>query len=368
MPNGLALLAPPLAWLIGQVIGLTATGIGVSPFILIGTIGGVIITLLVTWFGISVFGLTSKIIAKQLGRVTVLMLLGGLVGGFTGLLLWLFGCAFQPTSFLGQTLGCYDTSSLIWKLGAGIGSLVGLIGSNSLMLLEFWRLRRQSFSEDAVAVSVSNSRLSSSKPTEGKPPDVSIGSVYPVNRSTILFLSADPTDATRLRLGEEFREIKDNLRKSKLRGAFNLALPQLSLRPSDISQALLDESPRIVHFSGHGTSSGELCFEDAQGKIKVVDGDALAALFELVASDVECVILNACYSSIQAQEINRYIDYVIGMNRAIGDKAALSFSVGFYQALGAGRTVEDAYRFGCVQIRLQSIPEHLTPVLLKGPT
>ena len=58
------------------------------------------------------------------------------------------------------------------------------------------------------------------------------------------------------------------------------------------------------------------------------------------------------------------IDYVIGMNEKIGDEAAIAFAIGFYQALGAGRTVEEAYKLGCVQIRLQDIPEHLTPVLL----
>jgi hypothetical protein len=53
------------------------------------------------------------------------------------------------------------------------------------------------------------------------------------------------------------------------------------------------------------------------------------------------------------------------MNQAIGDKAAIAFATGFYQALGAGRTIDDAYKLGCVQIRLQDIPEHLTPVLIK---
>jgi hypothetical protein len=53
------------------------------------------------------------------------------------------------------------------------------------------------------------------------------------------------------------------------------------------------------------------------------------------------------------------------MNQAIGDRAAIAFAIGFYQALGAGRTVEESYKLGCVQIRLQSIPEHLTPVLIK---
>jgi len=53
------------------------------------------------------------------------------------------------------------------------------------------------------------------------------------------------------------------------------------------------------------------------------------------------------------------------MNQAIGDKVAIAFSIGFYQALGAGRTVDEAYKLVCVQIRLQNIPEHLTPILIK---
>ncbi len=185
------------------------------------------------------------------------------------------------------------------------------------------------------------------------------------NMVSILFLAADPTDASRLRLGEEFREIKEKLKLAKFRERFTLELPQLSVRPSDISQALLDSQPQIVHFSGHGTPTGELCFENLVGKTHAVESDALAALFEQFSGQVNCVVLNACYAEIQAKAIAKHIKYVIGMNQAIGDEAAIAFAIGFYQALGGGRSIEEAYRFGCVQIQLQGIPEHLTPVLIK---
>jgi len=173
---------------------------------------------------------------------------------------------------------------------------------------------------------------------------------------SVLFLTADPVDASRLRLSEEFREIHYSLRKARLRDQFKLNLPQLSVRPADISQALLDTQPQFVHFSGHGTSTGALCFESQTGQVQLVQPDALAALFEQFTSQVNCVLLNACYSEIQAKAIAEHIEYVIGMNKAIGDKAAIAFAIGFYQALGAGRAIEDAYKMGCVQIRLQSIP------------
>lgn len=182
---------------------------------------------------------------------------------------------------------------------------------------------------------------------------------------SVLFLSADPTNASRLRLGEEFREINEQLRLAKQRDHFKLELPQLSLRPKDISGALLNAQPQIVHFSGHGTTEGALCFENETGQAHLVRPDALAALFEQFAGQVNCVLLNACYSETQAKAIAEYVNYVIGMNKAVGDKAAIAFAIGFYQALGAGRTIVDAYKLGCVQIRLQGISEHLTPVLIK---
>ena len=181
---------------------------------------------------------------------------------------------------------------------------------------------------------------------------------------SILFLAADPTDATRLRLGEELREIQEKLQLARLRERFKLH-QRLSVRPADISQALLDEQPQIVHFSGHGTTAGALCFENQMGETHPIQPDALAALFEQFTAQVKCVVLNACYSEIQANAIAEHVDYVVGMNQAIGDKAAIAFAIGFYQALGAGRTIEEAYKLGCVQIGLQGVPEHLTPVLVK---
>jgi len=180
----------------------------------------------------------------------------------------------------------------------------------------------------------------------------------------ILFLAADPTDAARLRLGEEVRAIQEKLQLAKLRERFNLQ-QRMSVRPADISQALLDVQPNIVHFSGHGEENGALCFENLTGRVQPVEPRALAALFEQFSKQVQCVLLNACFSKKQASAIAKHIDYVIGMKRAIGDGAAIAFSVGFYQAIGAGRSIEDAFNLGCVQIRLQGIEEHLTPVLVR---
>ncbi len=72
-------------------------------------------------------------------------------------------------------------------------------------------------------------------------------------------------------------------------------------------------------------------------------------------------MLNACYSEVQAKAISQYIKYVVGMNTAIGDKAAINFAVAFYDALVAGENVQFAYDLGCSQ--LVDLREDNTPVL-----
>lgn len=182
-------------------------------------------------------------------------------------------------------------------------------------------------------------------------------------KRTILFLSSDPTDEVRLRLNAEAREIEERLRGSQFRD--KLAFHQKgAARAQDVSQALLELRPDIVHFSGHGSASGEVCFEGPDGKVHRVAPRALAALFGEFKDTVQCVVLNACYSEKQAIAIAEHVDYVIGMKDAISDKAAIAFSIGLYQALGAGKAIPESYRLGCVQIGLQ-LPgsEDLIPLL-----
>lgn len=181
---------------------------------------------------------------------------------------------------------------------------------------------------------------------------------------SILFMAADPRDATHLRIGEEFREIQEKLRLAKHRDRFNLHSPRMAVRSEDISQALLDIKPTIVHFSGHGVNTGELYLENRSGEIQPASPAALAFLFKQFADQIECVVLNACYSETQAQAIAEHIEHVIGMSQAVEDKVAISFAIGFYQALGGGRTIEEAFELGCAQSMFQGIPDHLGPVLI----
>lgn len=180
----------------------------------------------------------------------------------------------------------------------------------------------------------------------------------------ILILAANPKNTNQLRLDEEVREIQEGLQRSRSRDQFEI-VSQWAVRPRDLQRALLDHEPQIVHFSGHGVGAEGLALENNTGQVKLVSGKALAGLFKLVQKNVDCVLLNACYSEVQAEAIHKYIDYVIGMNDAIGDRTAIEFAVGFYDGLGADRSYEDAFEFGLSAIALEGIDETTTPKLKK---
>lgn len=179
---------------------------------------------------------------------------------------------------------------------------------------------------------------------------------------TILVLAANPKDTSRLRLDQEVREIDNGLKRARRRDEF--VLQQVwAARPIDIRRAMLDLTPQVVHFCGHGAGHEGVAFEDEAGNSKLVDADALAGLFELFADKVECVVLNACYSEVQAAAIAQHINYVVGMKKGISDTAAIEFAVAFYDAVGAGKSIEFAYKLACNAIKWEGIPEHSTPTL-----
>ena len=188
-------------------------------------------------------------------------------------------------------------------------------------------------------------------------------SIYQTQTRNILLLSANPKNTSQLRLGDEMRDVKEGLKLSENRDRFSISAAE-AVRPRDIRRAILTYKPHIIHFSGHGSPEEGLLFEDETGAAKFVDAEALAGLFELFANQVECVVLNACYSKYQALEIARHINYVVGMSQEIEDKAAIEFAVGFYDGLGAGEDYNFAYKLGCNAISLAGIKQHLIPELI----
>lgn len=184
-----------------------------------------------------------------------------------------------------------------------------------------------------------------------------------MNKIKILFLAANPADTNKLALDEEIREITSKIRAADHHDSIDL-ISSWAVRPDDLLQLLNQHKPQIVHFSGHGSNSGELILTDNSGVSKPVTSRAIKALFTTLKDNVMAVILNACYSREQAEAITQVIDCAVGMSDSIGDKAAITFTASFYRALGFGRSIQDAFDQGITALLLEGIPEENIPELL----
>jgi hypothetical protein len=183
---------------------------------------------------------------------------------------------------------------------------------------------------------------------------------------TVLVLASSPIGEGPLQLGKEHKLIKHSLDSATNRDQFRI-VSCAATTVDDLRRYMVEHSPTIVHFCGHGAGTAGLCFEDDNGHTDTIDGSRLAKLLHLVNEDVKCVVLNACYSELQAKPISSEIDFVVGMKDAIGDQAALKFAQGFYEAIWAGQSFEKAFKFGCSAIDTAHLPEEHIPVLLRSP-
>lgn len=180
----------------------------------------------------------------------------------------------------------------------------------------------------------------------------------------ILILAAIPHG---LRLDKEIREVEECIQRAVRRDMFEVDI-RTAVRPQDIRRAIAEEKPQIVHFCGHGLEDGSLLLEDDGGQNKAVAPAGLASLFELHASYVNCVLLNACHSAKSAETISEYINYAIGMNQEIQDKSAIQFAQGFYDGLGYTTpenqdVFQRAFQEGLVAIKLENLSQAQIPVI-----
>jgi hypothetical protein len=184
--------------------------------------------------------------------------------------------------------------------------------------------------------------------------------------SLILALFASPQSLDRLLVDKEDKVITECIRLCKNRDRIELRKQQATT-VDDMSRALLDAAFQIVHIAGHGAGRG-VVLEDERGDNFVVPQGALARMFSRYVPPrgrLECVVLNACYSlTTGALTSSLGVPYTIAMEGPIGDAAAIEFSRGFYDAIGAGKGISFAYEEGCGRVALKGLDGHFEAKLL----
>lgn len=170
-------------------------------------------------------------------------------------------------------------------------------------------------------------------------------------KTNILLVCANPRGSDPLRTAEEDRTLRESLRLSPNRDAFEVETLNAATI-DDLRRALLRKQFQVVHFSGHGTQGG-LVFEDVQGNLMVPQSSALAELLQ--RRGVRVALLNACYSLSVGKIAALGLDYTVASSGPISDPGAIEFARGFYDAIGAGTGVPDAYEEGLSTAKLKGL-------------
>ena len=187
----------------------------------------------------------------------------------------------------------------------------------------------------------------------------------PMVKPTLLILAANPvaTEAESLKLDEEAELIRQELAHGGEPGRRYEVQVIPAATPGELSDYFLHYKPEVVHFAGHGLPGGELVLVEAgpSRASRPVTAAAVARLFGALPERPKCLVLNACYSQELADQLDRWVDCVVGMVREIGDDAAREFARAFYRSLGHGLDFRQAFELGCVQIDLMALPDALVP-------
>jgi tetratricopeptide (TPR) repeat protein len=176
----------------------------------------------------------------------------------------------------------------------------------------------------------------------------------------ILYLAANPIGTQSLHLGLDAQQIQ-----ARLRAEHSIELvPRPAATYAVLEQAIQEYRPAVIHFSGHGSSKGEIVLEDPNGRPLALNTEAFDKLLSAVRGTVRLVVLDACGTQPQAEAVKRTVGCAIGMSREIGDPEAIAFAAAFYGAIGQHFSVKTAFDFGVAAVSQMQTDQQTIPQLL----
>ncbi|MCB0635653.1 MAG: CHAT domain-containing protein [Lewinella sp.] len=179
----------------------------------------------------------------------------------------------------------------------------------------------------------------------------------PDERIKLLFLAATPGNQRPLNTGLESR-FKDLIHQFDRNRRIDFR-EEHGLSSEGFQHILFTEDPHIVHYGGHGEKEGIVLQDEA------LSGEVLA---EIIANStqIQVVVLNACYSKEIARVLATRVPYVVGTQGPISDDAAIAFARGFYVGIAAGKDIERSFKNGLTNIKRENLKDADIPILFKG--
>lgn len=186
-------------------------------------------------------------------------------------------------------------------------------------------------------------------------------------RLDVLYLMANPIRRHALRVDAEVKQVSEEIRRSRFRD--NISLHQSpAANLSSIIHGLNDQRPRIVHFSGHGSTNGIATDDGGIKRVKqqFVTFEMLAKAFGATDTPPDVVVLNACKSAGARSSLLSSVKAIVVMQDSISDVAAVAFSTKFYGGIASGQSLRSSFEQGRIAIESVSLDEVDTPTLVTG--
>jgi hypothetical protein len=167
---------------------------------------------------------------------------------------------------------------------------------------------------------------------------------------TFLNLYANPKRTEKIKLDEEIRHIQDDIGWTQVT---NVQLVNIGfVKKPDLLTQIQRHKPVLVHFSGHATEYGEIVLEDVNRQPSLVSPQALEGVFKNFKNMIKLVVLNCCYSEIQAEAISKHIPCVIGMQKALTENTGRIFSSKLLQSLVLGYSIKQSFDMATTELEL----------------
>jgi hypothetical protein len=202
----------------------------------------------------------------------------------------------------------------------------------------------------------------------------------PRPRHVVLFLAANPHNTNHLALADECAAVERELRMSAHRDDFEFH-SKWAVTVDEMARHLSELAPTVIHFSGHGgpidpaavdmsrehvvprsvADVGGIHLHDERGGSQFVSARELGTVIQSAGARARILVLNACYTDVQADELCAAVDCVVGMTGTIQDAAARSFASSFYRALSNRCSVHAALEQATARLAAKQLPEDGVP-------
>ncbi|MGH1365343.1 MAG: hypothetical protein ACRBF0_17405 [Calditrichia bacterium] len=165
---------------------------------------------------------------------------------------------------------------------------------------------------------------------------------------SVLFIAANPIGKGDPHFDVEYDRINQQLDSRLNSNPYSLRPPILSVNMQKLQNEMNRQLPYILHFSGHGDFEQGLFFMDTERIANPISADKFTELIDIIDANgnICCIVLNACWTDPTAKILIDHVPYVIGSDRRLENEVAIAFSEGFYNALAAGKDIENACQLG----------------------